>query len=49
MCPFNAKITNLKGKIDKGANFLFVKVVASNLELFDVTGYPETNQKPWII
>ena len=40
MCPFNAKISDFKTKIDKGANFFFFRSDVGNLELFDVTGYP---------
>jgi len=32
--------------IDKGSQFLFFKLNAEDLKLYDVTGYPKTNTKP---
>lgn len=43
---FYAKANKLIAKIDKGSQFLFFKLSAGNLELYDTTGYPHTNVKP---
>lgn len=43
---FNTKANDIKATIDKGTQFIFFKLNAEKLELFDVTGYPNTNTKP---
>lgn len=46
---FYAKANKLTAKIDKGSQFLFFKLTANDLQLYDTTGYPHTNVKPYKI
>lgn len=46
---FLTELKKTEVNIDKGKNFLFVKVTTKNIELYDITGYPNTNTEPWKI
>lgn len=34
-------------QIDKSTDFMFLKLTAKHLTLSDITGYPNTNSKPF--
>ena len=46
--PFLAELQHAHINIDKGGNFFFIKVLLDSLLVSDLTGYPNTNTKPWI-
>ncbi len=45
--PFVAELTKAEINIDKGANFFFIKADVNSINIDDITGYPNTNTKPW--
>ncbi len=45
--PFVAQIKGADVNIDKGGNFFFIKAVVDQITVDDLTGYPNTNTKPW--
>lgn len=40
----NAQLNNAICNIDKGSNFMFIKVKVKGLNIDDLTGYPDTNK-----
>lgn len=45
--PFLAELQHAHINIDKGGNFFFIKALLDSLLVSDLTGYPNTNTKPW--